>query len=134
MFIKITHWLGIVSCIVLIVSCFLPWAYYDDSNIHENFTGFYSFSNYYGKPGKFLVGTAVIALIFMLLPKLWAKRVNLFLCALATGYAIKTYIQFSSCYGAYCPDKQAGIYLMLISSVFMLVAAVFPELKGGIKK
>ena len=80
------------------------------------------------------MGTAVIALIFMLLPKLWAKRVNLFLCALATGYAIKTYIQFSSCYGAYCPDKQAGIYLMLISSVFMLVAAVFPELKGGIKK
>ena len=123
--------MGIASCIVLIISCFLPWAYYPD--VHQSFNGFYSYQNEYGKPGKFIVAVAVIALAFILLPRIWAKRVNLFLCALAVGYTIKTFIQFSSCYYSYCPQKQAGIYLMLISSVFMLIAAVFPELKEGIK-
>ena len=127
MTIKIIHWLGILACITLIVSCFLPWAYYND--LHEDFTGFYSHGNNYGKPGKFLVIVGGVALLFMLLSRIWAKRLNLFLCALALGYTIKTYILFVSCYNNYCPVKLPGIYLMLFSSIFMLVAAVFPEFK-----
>ncbi len=129
MTIKILQWLGIAACIVLIVSCFMPWAYYADK--HQDFTGFYSFQNEYGKPGKFLVGVGVIALVLMLLPKIWAKRVNVFLCALNVGYTIKTYILFTSCYYAYCPEKKIGIYLVLISSVIMLAASVFPKTKAG---
>ncbi len=123
---RIFHWLGIAACIALIVSCFLPWAYYAD--INQTFTGFYSFKNEYGRPGRFLVMIGSIALVFMLLPKLWAKRTNLFLCALAVGYTIKTYILFGSCYNNYCPQKLMGIYLMLISSFIMLTASIFPEI------
>ena len=132
MFIRIIYWLGITACIVLIMSCFMPWAYYAD--LKQYFIGFYSFQNEYGRPGKFLVLVAVIALVFMLLPKLWAKRANLFLCALGVGYTIKTYILFGSCYNNYCPEKQVGIYLMLISSVVMLAATIFPELKVSGRK
>ena len=123
---RIFHWLGIAACIALIVSCLLPWAYYAD--INQTFTGFYSFKNEYGRPGRFLVMIGSIALVFMLLPKLWAKRTNLFLCALAVGYTIKTYILFGSCYNNYCPQKLMGIYLMLISSFIMLMASIFPEI------
>lgn len=127
MAIKIIHSLGIVACIALIISCFLPWTYYADLNQH--FTGFYSYGNNYGKPGKFLIVAGAAALLFMLLPKIWAKRVNLFLCALTVGYTIKTYVLFVSCYNSYCPEKLPGIYLMLFSSVMILVASVFPRLK-----
>ena len=127
MTIKIIHWLGILACITLLISCFLPWAYYND--IHESFTGFYSYGNNYGKPGKFLVIVGGVALLFMLLPRIWAKRVNLFLCALTVGYTIKTYVLFGSCYNNYCPEKLPGIYLMLFSSIVMLAASVFPEIK-----
>ena len=65
----------------------------------------------------------------MLLPKLWAKRANLFICALALAYAVKTYILFSSCYNNYCPQKLFGLYLMLSCTVLMLLASVFPKLK-----
>lgn len=129
---KILHWVGIAACITLIVSCFMPWSYYADASIvneaERTFTGFYSYDNNYGKPGKFLVGIGVIVLILMLLPKIWAKRSNLFVCALAVGYAIKSYILFSSCYNAYCPEKRLGIFLMLIASIVMLVASAFPNL------
>ena len=133
MFLKILHWVGLAACVVLIISCFIPWTYYADATIvneaERTFTGFYSYKNNYGKPGKLLVLTGVIALTLMLLPKVWAKRTNLFICALGVGYAIKSYVLFTSCYNAYCPDKKAGIFLVLAASVVMLIAAAFPDLK-----
>ena len=127
MFPKILQKAGIIACIILLLSCFMPWAFYAD--IHETFTGFYSFQNQYGKPGKFLSVMALIAFALMMLPKIWAKRTNLFVCALAVGYAIKTYILFTSCYNAYCPEKKAGIFIMLLSTIIMLISSAFPDLK-----
>ena len=110
----------------------MPWTYYADATITEEaqrtFTGFYSYRNNYGRPGKMLVTIGVIVFILMILPKIWAKRANLFVCALGVGYAVKTYILFVSCYNAYCPEKKAGIFLMLIASVVMLVSSAFPNL------
>jgi hypothetical protein len=132
MTLKFLHWLGIIACFSLVISCFLPWAYYADSHIlneaERTFTGFYSYQNNYGKPGKMLVLTATISLILILLPKIWAKRTNLFVCALGVGYAIKSYILFVSCYNAYCPEKRIGIYLMLVATILMLICSAFPRL------
>jgi hypothetical protein len=132
MFPKVLQQTGLIACIALIVSCFMPWAYYAD--LKETFTGFYSYQNNYGKHGKFLTVIAVISFTLMYLPKVWAKRINLFVCALGMGYAIKSYILFTSCYNAYCPEKKAGIYLVLIATIIMMAAAVFPDLKIKGKK
>lgn len=127
MFPKILQRVGIIACVALVVACFMPWVYYAD--IKETFTGFYSYQNQYGKPGKLLSLIAVIAFALMMLPKIWAKRTNLFVCALGVGYAIKTFILFTSCYNAYCPEKKTGIWLMLAATMLMLLSAVFPDLK-----
>ena len=127
MIVKYLHWIGIAACIILIVSCFLPWVYYAD--INQSFTGFYSYKNEYGKPGKLLILLGAVTLIFMLLPKVWAKRANLFICALVLAYAFKSYILFSSCYNNYCPQKLFSLYLMVFCTVLMLLASVFPKLK-----
>jgi hypothetical protein len=127
MALKILRWIGIVASLLLILSCFMPWAYYAD--VQQNFTGFYSYNNNYGKPGKFLTILAMLSLLFIFLPKIWAKRTNLFICALAIGYSIKSFVLFSSCYNAYCPQKLPWIYVMLISTFVMQLAAIFPDMK-----
>jgi hypothetical protein len=131
--VKILSWLGIAACIVLVISCFMPWTFYADNNIpseaERTFSGFFSYKYKYGKPGKFLVFFAVVILSFMILPRIWAKRTNLFLSAFTLAYAIKTYILFTSCYNAYCPEKRAGIFVMLFSTVIMLLACIFPNMK-----
>lgn len=135
--VKYLHWLGLAACIGLIVSCFLPWAHYADPTMlkeaDRTFTGFYSYDNHYGKPGKFLVLFAAITFVFMLLPKVWAKRANLFICAVTLAYAIKTFILFGSCYNNYCPQKLFGLYLMVACTVVMLISAGFPKLKLEVK-
>ena len=132
MFVKYLHWLGITACLTLIVSCFLPWTYHADLN--QSFTGFYSYDNHYGKPGKFLIFFGVTVFALMMLPKVWAKITNLFVCAFTLAYAVKTFILFGSCYNNYCPQKLFSLYLMLSCTVVMLIAAAFPNAKIDNKK
>ena len=117
-----TRVLGIVAVALLIVSCFMPWAYYPD--IKEYFTGFYSAANKYGKPAKFLLTAAIISLICQLVPKLFLKRLNIFLVSLNLAYAIRNYILYAACYRGICPEKQIGLYLMLFSSIGLMVVAL----------
>ncbi|HEY4156199.1 MAG TPA: hypothetical protein VGM24_12250 [Puia sp.] len=120
---KYAPYIGILAVIVLILSCFMSWAYYPD--INQTFTGFYSNQNIYGKPGRAFVFLAVCICILFLIPKLWAKRISQFLGILILAYAIKSFILFTSCYNGICPVKKTGVFLMLISSLFILLAGLF---------
>ncbi|MGN6602808.1 MAG: hypothetical protein ACTHK8_10180 [Ginsengibacter sp.] len=119
--------LGFLASIVLVISCFLPWAYYPD--LQKSFTGFFTEQNMYGKPGMVFVFFAVVSVILIFINKIWAKRTLIFFAALNAGYLLKTYVIYTSCYRGYCPDKQYGIYLLIISCVTLLVVSFFPDLK-----
>ena len=119
--------IGLIASAALFISCFLPWTYYAD--LHKNFTGFFSEQNNYGKPGMFFTFAAVVSVILILLDKIWAKRTHIFLTALTIGYLIKTFVLYSSCYNAYCPEKKFGIYLLIVSCVVLLIVSIFPDLK-----
>jgi hypothetical protein len=135
---RILHYLGLAACLLLAASCFMPWAFYNDPAITDvsqrTFTGFYSYQNYYGKPGKFLCFFAGLSLLLKLLPKVGAKRVDLFLCALGTAYALKAFFEYRGVYGGVVPQTLIGLYLMLGACLLIMVAAIFPDLKIVEKK
>lgn len=118
---------GVIACLALIGSCFLPWAYYADLN--KSFTGFFTEKNVYGKPGVAFTFFAVVSLILIFINKIWAKRTLIFFAALNIGYLFKTYVIFTSCYKGYCPQKQYGLYFLIISSIALLLVSFFPDLK-----
>jgi hypothetical protein len=118
---------GLLTALVLIISCFLPWAFYPDLN--KSFTGFFSEKNNYGKPGIFFVFIALFSIVLILSDKVWAKRTHVLISALNIGYMITKYIQFTSCYYGTCPQKEIGIYLVVASSLMMLIVALFPNVK-----
>ncbi|MEI9959497.1 MAG: hypothetical protein WDM90_24980 [Ferruginibacter sp.] len=95
---RILSWIGMAACVALIISCFIPWAYYADAHIpneaERTFTGFFSYQSQYGKPGRALIIFTVIIFICILIPKVWAKRTNLFLSGLCwpTLLNVITYI------------------------------------------
>ena len=124
---KYSQWIGIAAIILLLIACFLPWAWYPD--IQKEFTGFYSEKNIYGKPGRVFFILAIPAIACFLIPRVWAKRWNLFTGGLITAFAIKSFILFSGCYNGTCPERKEGIWLMLIAAIIILVMVVFPELK-----
>lgn len=129
---KYSQWIGIAAAIVLVIACFLPWTYHPDLNKH--FTGFFSENNDYGKPGKVFMVFAVVAIVFFLIPRVWAKRWNLLIGALTVAFAIKSFIVFSGCYRGICPTKQAGLWIMLLTAVVLLVMTLLPDMKVIEKK
>jgi hypothetical protein len=118
---------GFLACLLLAISCFLPWAYYPD--LHKSFTGFFSEQNMYGRPGKVFIFFAISSLALIFINKIWAKRTLIFFAALNIGYLLKTYVIFTSCYNTYCPQKQYGLYLLILSSVVLMIVSFLPDLK-----
>ncbi len=110
----------------------MPWVYYADLN--KSFTGFFSEQNMYGKPGIFFTFIAAASIFLIYLDKIWAKRTCIFLSALNLGYLIKTYILFTSCYNAYCPEKKTGLFLVIISSIALMIVSIFPDMKISAEK
>ena len=120
-------WIGLAAVILLIVSCFLPWVIIDSQKIIVS--GVDSTGTNFGKPGytHFVLGFFFI--IFHFIPKLWAKRVNLLIVALNIAWAIRNYFIISMCRVGECPEKQIGLWLVLLASVLILVAALFPDIQ-----
>ncbi len=119
---KYAPYIGIAAALLLIVFCFIPWAYYPD--LQENFTGFYSKQNNYGKPGKTFIFLAIISIVLFLVPKTGAKWANQVTGVLIFAYAIKTYILFASCYNTICPQVKPGLIGILVFSLVILICSL----------
>jgi len=128
MFARLMYYVGILACLGIVMACFLPWAHYN--NINETFTGFhvsrFVTGNYYGRAGYIICIFSGIILLLSFVPKLWAKRTNLFFTAILFAYCIRTYIIFTSSLFEGEVEKRAGIYLVVILSFIMLLASLFP--------
>jgi hypothetical protein len=122
---KFAPYLGIAAALLLIVFCFIPWAYYPD--LQQNFTGFYSKGNNYGKPGIAFIFLSICSIIFFLIARLWAKRANQFTAVLILAYALKTYLLFSSSYNTYTPEVKIGLIGVLVFSILILICSLFSK-------
>jgi len=125
-------WIGLAAAIMLVVSCFIPWVFVEGKSI--TISGVDSGGSAYGKPGYFHFVLAAFFLAFNFIPRVWAKRTNFLIVALNIAWAIRNYFIISACYAGDCPEKKAGIFLMLLASLLMLVAALFPDIKLKEKK
>lgn len=124
---KNMKWVGILAVSLLVFSCFLPWIVVTGPNISAG--GMDAGGTNFGKPGYFHLFFALLFLTFHLIPRLWAKRANLVVVALNMAWAIRNFFILAICRGGDCPERFLGLWLMLLASVLMLLAALFPDVK-----
>jgi hypothetical protein len=120
-------WIGLLAAIVLVTACFFPWVFIESKSI--TVTGMESTGTSFGKPGYFHLVLAAIFAVFNFTLRVWAKRMNLLVTALNIGWAVRNYFLISACAGGECPEKKMALYVVLISSFVMLVAALFPRVE-----
>ena len=120
-------WIGLLAAIALIAACFFPWVFIESKNI--TVTGIESTGTSFGKPAYFHFVMAGAFVLFDFIPKIWAKRWNLLIVALNIAWAARNYFLISACAGGECPEKKAGLYVVLVSSLVMLIAALLPQVK-----
>ena len=124
---KYMKWIGLLSVTLLIISCFTPWVFIESKNIIVS--GIDSSGTNFGKPGYIHFILSFFFLVFHFIPKIWAKRWNLLIVALNLAWVIRNYFIITACRDGECPEKQIGIYLVLISSGLLMLSAMFPDVK-----
>ena len=120
-------WTGLASAILLIISCFLTWVTISSKNIVVS--GVDAAGTSFGKPGYFNLLMTFFFIVCTLLPKVWAKRINLLFTAMNLAWAIRNYFLISACQGGECPEKHTGLFLLLVASLLMLASSLFPDIK-----
>jgi hypothetical protein len=120
-------WIGLLATIALVIACFFPWVFIESKSI--TVSGIESAGTNFGKPGYFHFFLSAFYVIFNFTPRIWAKRFNILVATLNIAWAVRNYLLISACSGGECPEKEAALYVVLISSIVMLVAALTPNLK-----
>ena len=105
----------------------MPWVIVESRNII--ISGISAKGTNFGKPGYLNILLTIVFIVFSLIPRVWAKRANLVVVALNIAWAIRNYLLLSDCRGGECPEKQIGLYLLILSSLIVLVSALFPDLR-----
>jgi len=100
---KFAHWLGCISCLLLITAVFQPWIYIPSVNL--TISGWHAEGTNFGKPGLVpLVLCSLMAILF-LIPKVWAKLVTILLATLQLAWMIRNYILLTTSFIGEVPDK-----------------------------
>ena len=123
---KYSQPLGIAACLALIINCFFPWSYVAD--IQLTMTGWQGGSNL-GRPGLFNIVLCSVMIVFFLVPRIWAKRTNVIIGALNIAWSLRNYLLVGACSGGMCPEKKAGIFLLLFLSFFIEIMTFLPPIK-----
>jgi hypothetical protein len=120
-------WTGLAAVLLLTVACFLPWVTIESKDLV--ISGVDAKGTSFGKPGYLHLFFSFFFTICTIVPRIWAKRINLLVTSMNMAWAIRNYFIISACRGGECPEKNNGIYLMLIASIIMLVSALFPDIR-----
>ena len=123
---KYSQTIGFIAVVLAILVCFMPWVYIESKNI--TVTGFKAEGTRFGRPGMFIVYMGSIAALLFLIPKIWAKRVNVFLTAMVFAFAIRNYLLLTTCSAGECPKKQVGLFLLLAFSAITMMMSFLPKI------
>ena len=120
-------WIGVLSALLLVVACFLPWIHIESKDIIV--TGVDAPKTNYGRPGYFNLLMTVFFIVFTLIQRVWAKRANLLVVALNVAWSVRNYFILSTCQAGECPLVQPALYGLLVLSILMLISGLFPDMK-----
>lgn len=119
-------WISIIAALTVIVCCFYPWMVVESRNIVVS--GVSAEGTRFGKPGYLHLLLSGLYLFFAFIPKLWAKRINLFLATLNVAWALRNFILMSRCEGGECPVRKIALPLLFLASILMLLSTALSQL------
>jgi hypothetical protein len=127
LFMKYSQLIGGIAVGVLAAVCYLPWSFIAEKNILV--TGMSAPNTIYGKPGLMHIVLGIPLILFFIISKIWAKRVNLLLAAINLAWSARNYILLSTCYMGQCPILKVGLYVSILLSLLVLVMSFLPDLR-----
>jgi hypothetical protein len=123
---KYSAHIGILFCGILVLTAYFPWIYIDSLQVYVSGVGA-NIKTVFGKPVLMNFYLLPIIIMFFLIPKLWAKKLNPFLGAINFAWALRNFLLLSTCRNGECPQQQVALYFYFLSAIVILVMTVLPH-------
>jgi hypothetical protein len=123
---KHSQLIGIIAALAVIIVCYLPWTFIESKDL--TIYGMHAPNTNFGRPGLMNFIVAGLSIIFFAIPRIWAKRTNVFVTVFNLAWSIRNFILLASCLMGECPVKQPSLYLLVAFSAVMLLMALLPKL------
>lgn len=124
---KYSQYIGVGLIIAFCVLAYMPWIYIPSLQVYVK--GMDSGGTIFGKPALMNLICCGLSFVLFLIPRIWAKRTNLFSTTVNLGWAFKNFVLLSVCRGGECPDRQPAAYLMLLVAIGIFVMSLLPDIK-----
>lgn len=125
---KYSNYLGAFFSLGIIAACFLPWVYIEP--IDALVSGLKADKTNFGKPGIVNIVLTSFIIVLFLTPRIWAKRLNVFICTVNIAWTLRNYLLVTQCELGECPEKKLGIYLLILFSIIVFVLSFLPKMKS----
>jgi hypothetical protein len=112
--------LPLLAVALLVVGCFLPWMTVESRNL--TISGVKTTGTTFRQPAYFHFIWAGAYLLFVFIPKVWAKRTAVALAGFNIAWAVRNFLLIPVCQMGECPVRRVGLYLLLAASIGMFVA------------
>lgn len=122
-----SQWLALLAAMILAIACFMPWSQIQSMGL--TLSGVDTTGTRYGRPAynHFILTGVILLLTFI--TRIWAKRMNLLFGVLNLAWAIRNFILFGRCEAGDCPERQIGLYLVLLAAVILMLTILFPKME-----
>lgn len=123
---KYSQIIGVGLVLAFVVVAWMPWIYIP--SLHVSVKGMDDGGTIFGKPALFNLICCAFSLIFFAIPRLWAKRGNIFAATMNLAWALKNFIILSICRQGECPDRKAALFLMFLFALGIEIMAFLPKM------
>jgi uncharacterized membrane protein YuzA (DUF378 family) len=123
---KYSQLIGIIAAVAVIIVCHLPWTFIESKNL--TIYGMHAPDTNFGRPGLMNFIVSGLSIIFFAIPRIWAKRTNVFVTVFNLAWSIRNFILLASCLMGECPVKKTSLYLLIAFSAVMMLMALLPKL------
>jgi hypothetical protein len=125
---RYSNLIGIVAALLIVVISYLPWVTIDSIPLTVTGMGA-SVKTVFGKPALMNFWMLGLCVVFFLIPKIWAKRINPFVAAINFAWALRNLLLLSTCRNGECPSKHPWLYVYFALSLLVLIMAILPDVK-----
>ncbi|MFP5040057.1 hypothetical protein [Parasediminibacterium sp. JCM 36343] len=122
---KYSQLIGIITAILIIATCYLPWSIVQ--NPYIIIKGMDANGTDFGRPGLLNIVLCCIMIVLYAIPKLWAKRANLFIAAINMAWSFRNYLLVTTCFFGECPVKQPALFVLQGLSIITLFMSFYPK-------
>ena len=114
------RFITLAVALVLVAACFFPWVTVPSRQLV--LTGVDALN--FGKPGylHFIFSTLAVLLVFI--PRPVGQKAAVLFAAFNFAWALRNFVLLAACQMGDCPVRQAAIYVVLVSSVLLLVGVL----------